>query len=532
MMLRVLSLLIFFISSQVDASEFLIKNGNSFQIKYKDHHPIQLVYADQEQVIFTKGSRNLLTKEIEFLNKQLRSIKKIALKTSRNDRVDHLVWTGKQLILLWEKQAKNDRALYYQVIAPNGRKINRVYLGNLENSFSHQLRHHQVETIQSPNSEYFGFIIRDVTAKSYQGKDAKFLEFIAVFDQSGKLLEKQKNHYNSYFQQDGVYFLTDAAEIVKFRSNTNKNEILVDSKNFLDKTKEHFKIDLNFPDTANAISYQIIYNQQHNTYDYISTTKSHDTIIGQNGIYVSKLDLAKKVESSNWYLPYSEGFVEGFKNNPKAIEGNILMDDLSLSNDFVFRKTLPNSDGSFYIVSEHYSSYIPPYLREELKHEYTAAIQNRLNVSNQLNTSYTTMDFIVTYVNANGQIDWIKRFPKLQEGLGFQYGSFDAYTDQGDLYLFYNREKPVQSFIKTLDKNRVIVQNIVPICRKITPTGEHSFFNLSKELQNNMIFYPLFSNGIKANVNQLMTTLIQEKTNKSPCDAMIIQIRKQKATPK
>ena len=161
-----MSILLFLILSiltvQVEAKDFNVKSSNSITIKDKDSYPIQLIHADSSFVIYTKGTESNEIKSIEFLNNTLRSVNNIKLKTTPIDRVEYVIWTGDQLIILWEKKNKNDRALSYQIINKNGRTSAKTFLGNLENCFSNYLKEHQVEIIKSPNNENFGFIVNEI----------------------------------------------------------------------------------------------------------------------------------------------------------------------------------------------------------------------------------------------------------------------------------------------------------------------------------------------------------------------------------
>ncbi len=523
-MSKILLIIFSLIPLHVFATDFDIKTGSPSKIKYQNTFPINLIHADDNHIIFNKGNESGLTKEIEIFNKDFRSLKKIALKTKSNDRADYFLWTGEQLIVLWEKKIKNNRSLAFQLIGINGRTSSKSNLGVLEKCFSPYLRDHQVSTISSPDQEYFAFIIKDVYAKSYSGKNADYNEFIAVFDKKGKLLEKQKNVLNEFSKTDGFYFLTNNGELIKLTSNSSKNELLVTKKNLLEKKNENFKISLDLPKPVKPITYSIIFNNSSNTFDYIATTKSHDSIIGQNGLFVAKFDLNDQIEKSNWYYPFSDTLLIQYKKASNFSEGNTLFKDLSLSNDFKIRKIVPKNEGGFYIIQEYYNSFKPDFLRDQLKKEYTTQNENRFNTDYRLNTSYNTLDLIVTNVSKTGKIEWVKRVAKNQQGLGYQYGSFDAFSSNDDLYILYNKEKTEKSFVKTMDRDHVLVNNIVPLGRKLTSGGEASFFDLSRKLEDKMIFYPLFSTSSNTSSVDFIS-FIQQNTSATPCDGKLIRIR-------
>lgn len=497
---------------QVEAKDFNIKSSNTITIKDKDSYPIQLIHADDEFLIFTKGTEFNEVKSIEFFNKSLRSVKNIPLKTTPTERVDHIIWTGEQIFLLWEQKKKNDKAIYYQLIQKNGRISSKSFLVNLENCFSNQLKEHSVDVLRSPNNEYFGFVINEIYSKSYSGKNAKYLEFIVLFDKEGKLIDKQKNAYNKFQQLDGFHFLTNDAQYLKLESNASKNQLLLTKKDLVEKQLEKLVLKINMPDTIQPVSYRIEYNPTQNNYSYIATTKDQKALKGINGTYVASYNLSRDSAISHWYTPYPKEIMETSKKSFKFSEGNILLKDYSLSNDFKIRKVEFKEDGGYFIIQEYYKRYTPPFLKEMLHHETSAKTENLFNAQNQFNTSLDPQDFIITNVNAEGEIDWIKYLPKSQNALGHQFGSFDAFTKNEDLFLIYNVAKSQKSFVKYLDSNFVSAGKLIPICKKIDNEGNISSFNLRSIVPRGMVFYPIFSIYQSAKLGSLYT-IVQEKSD-------------------
>ncbi len=524
-MSRILTLYFLLTAIPLIASDFNVKSGNKFQVKKKDNFPIQLIYADYDKIIYTKGNIHYLVKEVEFLDRNLRSVRKLALKTDSHHRVDHVLWTGEHLILLWEEKVKNDRKLSFQLIAQNGRKTNKSLLATLEEGFSTQLRKHDVITLESPGKDFFGFVVKEVTSKNQNGKDAVFVKFTAVFDKKGKLLHQEKEVFSEFKYFDGFNFLTDSGQIVQIQSNSEDREILVQKNSFTNKIRETYRFETDLTQEAKILTYHTIFNPVTCTYDFISTIKNHDSIQGQNGTYTLKIDLENNRILSSSQVVFEQDFIDYFRSSPKYSEGNILADSLSISNDFIFRKVLTQSDGSLYVISENYNYFRPKFLKEQLGQEYSDGVFSRFDANYGLNNSYNAMDMIVTHIDSYGNIDWVRRVPKSQMGLGFQYGSFDAYVDSNELYIFYNREKDLKSFTTTIDKNHVVVKNLVPICKKINPEGELTFFNLSKILDKKMIFFPLFSFSYQTSPKSYFTNLTQEKTYKTPSNAIFIQMK-------
>ncbi|HUH74157.1 MAG TPA: hypothetical protein VLZ75_07090 [Chitinophagales bacterium] len=509
---KLLILIFSIISVQVVAKDFNINSSNTITIKDKDSYPIQLIHADDEFVIYTKGTEFNEIKSIEFLNKTLRTVNNIKLKTTSTERVDHIIWTGEQLIVLWEQKKKNDKAVYYQIIHRNGRTSAKSFLINLENCFSNQLKEHRVEILRSPDNEYFGFVINEVYSKKYSGKDAKFLEFTAIFNKEGKLLDKQKNAYNKFQQLEAFHFLTHEAQHLKFASNASKRQIFLTKKDLNEKQTESSKLTFKMPDTVQVVAYRIEYNPIKNNYAYISTTKDQKNLKGINGTYVATFDLNLDTAISQWYTPYTSELLETSKKSFKFSEGNILFQDYSLSNDFKIRKVEFKEDGGYFIVQEYYKRYTPPFLKEMIDHETSAKTENLFNAQNQFNTSLDPQDFIITNVNSKGAIEWIKYLPKSQNTLGHQFGSFDAFTKNEDLYLIYNVAKSQKSFAKYLDSSHVAVGKLIPICKKIDQEGKITSFNLRTTAPKNMVFYPIFSIYQSAKQGSLYT-IAQEKSD-------------------
>lgn len=509
---KLLFLIFSLITIQVVAKDFNIKSSNTITIKDKNSYPIQLIHADDDFVIYTKGTEFNEVKSIEFLNKTLRTVNNIQLKTTPTERVDHIIWTGDQLIVLWEVKKKNDRALSYQIIQRNGRTSARSFLINLENCFSNDLKEHLVKTLKSPDNEYFGFVVNDIYSKKYSGKDAKYLEFVALFDKAGKLLDKQRNTYNKFQQLDAFHFLTNEAQHLKFVSNAAKRQLILTKKDLNEKQTEVLKLTLKMPDTVQAVTYRMEYNPIKNNYTYISTTKDKKNLKGINGQYVATFNINSDTSSSQWYTPYSSELLKTSQKSFKFSEGNILLNDYSLSNDFKIRKVEFKEDGGYYVIQEYYKRYTPPFLKEQIDHENSAKTENLFNAQYQFNTSLDPQDFIITNVNSEGEIDWIKYLPKSQNTLGHQFGSFDAFTKNEDLYLIYNVAKAQKSFVKYLDSTHVSVGKLVPICKKIDKTGKISSINLTSTLPKKMVFYPIFSIYQSAKVGSLFT-IAQEKSD-------------------
>lgn len=514
--------LLLLISTTSFGTDFIVQKGNMFKANFKNSYPIQLIHSDDEQTIFSKGNIHHLVKEIEILNKNLRTARKITIQSNIYDRVNHIIWTGESFILLWEKKNKRDKALYYQVVAANGRRTNRSHLINIEDGFSNLLKEHEVQIIPSLDQEHFGFVVKSTVSKSMKDKNLRFNEFIVVFDKKGKLVDKQRASFSSYNHLDNTYFINQDSELLKIQPQFSKEQINVSQKSLLDGEKESFQIDIKQPDKVHITSYQIAHNEVTNTFDLMGYSKTHDSIQGFNGLYFSKLDLNQREQVSHWNMTYEEDFLMEFKKSPKFPEGNILYNDWSLNEIFQFRKVQTLADGSSFIISEYFRPY-SYYTQIATGHKESF---NRYNTQNKVNFPMNNLDFIIHHISASGKINWVKRVPKTQIDLGYSYGSFDSFTWNNELYLVYNREKAIQGFTKTMTSDELRVSNIVPIYKKINTEGEVTFGKLDKQLQK-MILFPFFSHPNSFNnINQRLM-LIQEKSNKEAIQMMFLRLTPQ-----
>lgn len=119
--------------------------------------------------------------------------------------------------------------------------------------------------------------------------------------------------------------------------------------------------------------------------------------------------------------------------------------DLQLE-DFHLRNMVMLNDGSFYLVGEHFYTYI-----------------DRV-YDPRTNTTSTTEHFnygtiLVAYFNSQGEMMWLKRIPKIQNSTNDRgyYSSFASFKYNNDLYLFYN------DFEKNIEIPIEDTENIKPI---------------------------------------------------------------------
>lgn len=484
------------IAQFLNAQEWNTKGPKAINIKYDDLYPIQLLHADSQQIIITKGNENWMTKEIEFLNSDFKSIRKIKVASTKNERVDHIIWTGEQLILLWEKNVHNKRSLSYQLIGVNGRAASKVNLGVIPNGLSPYLRNHQVDIIHNPDYTLFAFVVKDIISKNYRGKNAEYADFIAVFDKSGKLLEKQQNKYNTFQQLDAYHFISNDSLISKWVSNWDKNTFQVTQKHLTDKSKQTTQVTVDLPPRTKVISYHLEYNSTTHTMDIMGQTRSHDTIIGMNGIFFNKYTLESLQKNGQWLYPLDSIFVADFTKSSKFKDGIILYKDNSLSNDFNLRKLVPTSDGGWYLIQEYYPKYLPDFIKNDIEIAVSSTFKNQFNVDYKYNTPLNMSDLIVSYIQKDGTITWSKRIPKPQEGLSHQWGSFEAFILNNDVYILYNIEVRGKSFVKNLDNQHVVIGNINPIVWKVNTEGQSLKVKSHQNVDKDFVFFPQFSNSI------------------------------------
>lgn len=67
---------------------------------------------DESGLIYSKGTAANEVKSIDILNHEYRVVKNIKLPALPTNRVDYIIWTGEQLVVLWEKKSKMTEAIY------------------------------------------------------------------------------------------------------------------------------------------------------------------------------------------------------------------------------------------------------------------------------------------------------------------------------------------------------------------------------------------------------------------------------------
>ena len=524
-MTRTLVLLFVFFATRIYASDISIQKSRPFKSNHKNVYPIQLVASDSFQIIYTQGNEKKSTQEVLFANQKFRTTKKIILKTKPQERADNFIWTGEKLIILWEKKVKNDRLLSYQLISKNGRRTSVSNLIQLPNCFSPYLKDHNVEIIYSPNKQYAAFIIQDFVLKKNSKKNPQFTEYLVIFDRNGQILEKQKNSSDRFDKISGVYFLTDQGELLKFKSENAQKQIRVDKKNLTNKEKEVITFHTDLPDSVQVLSYQIHFNSTTDTYDYLAKIKTNDTVTGQNGLLSMKLNLEKDSVQNAQFTLYSPAFLSAFQNNKKFSEGQVIYPDLSLGEQFITRKVCFNASGGTFYVQEFYNQSYPKILNENTDKEYPERNSYRFTQDYNIQSSYNMLDFIVTYINPQGKIEWSIRIPKEQLGLGYQFGSFDAFARDSSLYLFYNTELPGNSFLKTMNLTRIDMDKVIPILVTVQGDATYQKKDIRPLLDEGLIFFPWFSNALPANWRLPFRMLLQLNTAKSPSQAEWIEVR-------
>ncbi|MCO5232060.1 MAG: hypothetical protein M9958_12990 [Chitinophagales bacterium] len=490
----------------LSAQNFSIQHSSTIEVKNKDAYPIRLIASDEENIVVSKGTTSLLSKEIEIFSKSLKSSQIIKLKTKEDERADNAIWTGKNLIVLWEKKIKNDKSFSFQLISKNGRSSNKSNIGNIEDGFSNNLKDHHVEVIKSPDNEYFAFIIKDIITK----KVTSYTEVIAIFNKDGKLIEKQKNKYSDFSTFDGFHFISSDSQYIKI--SKNKNQLQIHQKNFIEKNQSKFSIPLEFPKNIITDSYTIEYNPQLSIFSFFSLTKNDANILGYNGEIFIQFDIKEQQQKSLWIQDYSSEFLDEFRKSDSISGGYILNKDFSLNTQFKIRKSLINQDGSYFLIREYYPT-ISPLKKDE---QYATKSQELIDINGQINAPYNMLDLIVSKISNQGAIEWVKRLPKSQYGLGFQYGSFDAFINsKHELVILYNIELNAKSFIKKIENNYINNYNISPLAKTITSDGEVSTYHLSKWIGNDLTLFPISSINIAPSQENLFT-ISQEKSKSKP----------------
>lgn len=95
--------------------------------------------------------------------------------------------------------------------------------------------------------------------------------------------------------------------------------------------------------------------------------------------------------------------------------------------NYFLRQVVPLNDGSFYLVGEHYYTFL-----DRIYDPRT----NTTSTTEHFNYEY----ILVAYFNDRGKIEWLKRIPKIQNSTNDNgyYSSFSLFKKNNDLYFIYN----------------------------------------------------------------------------------------------
>lgn len=519
-------IVIILFTTQINAQEWKVKGPSPIKTKFNEQFPKQLIHSDSQYIIISKSDKKLKTREIEIFNHDFKSVRKIKINSTDKERVDHILWTGQHFIFLWEKKVQNKRILSYQIVSMNGRAGSKINLGNINDAWGGYLRQHQVEIIKSPNHSLFAFVVKEVVSKNYQGKNAEYSDLIAVFDQSGKLIEKQQNKYTNYSLLDTYHFISNDSILSKWIGNFDKNEFQISQKHITDKSKNNQKSKFNLPTSSKILNYHIEFNNSTNTFDFFANTKSHDSIRGINGTLFTKINSDSFDINGQWYQPFDTTLLDQFKSSSKFSEGNILYQDYSLSTDFIFRKLMPTADGGWFMIQEYFPKFTPDFLKKNDRITHTHQLNLHYNTDYIYNTPLNMSDAILTYISKDGSIKWQKRIAKPQDGLGHQWGAFDAIIQENDLYFLYNIETKGKSFVKKFDQQHVELSNLFPKVLKISMDGEVKSISAHQTVDQKFVFFPLFTQTVLQQEPAIL--FLQEKSNTSPSKGRLVKFEIEK----
>lgn len=512
--------------SSLQAVEFEVKESKEIKPD-KISIPVELVDTDDNITVYSKGTELNSVRGVVLLDKNLNTSKIIELPTKLTDRVNYIIWTGEQVIVLWEKKVKFDMELSYQTFDKTGKMTTpRTTLESFKNKFTPAAVNFNVEVIQSPDKEFSGYAINYSFVKSMKDSKGYNDEVLIVFNKKGKKLysKKRETGYNS--DTEGYYFLNNNGEIIKLISQSKQNAIKVITINIENGQLSDEKIPVNFPESSYPLNYKICYHKADNTYNYIATTSNGKK--GFNGELTIKLDINRKSQISSSHVLYTDDFLQEFSNSTTYRSDKVLLNDNSLNRYFKLRKPIYKKDGGYYFIKEYYQKTITQFhhKRENAFNSNNIVMTDSpLDFSTQTKETSNILDFIVTNVDKDGKILWIKRIPKSQMTLRMEYGFFDAFVHNDDLYLAYNEgEKNIDKpFKENFGKVNLVMGIVRPIVRKIDNNGNITTFDLSEQLGKKNVFAPFFSLNYVYDADYFIT-YVKNKANSATSPGKFIRL--------
>ncbi|MDX1349019.1 MAG: hypothetical protein R3279_02165 [Putridiphycobacter sp.] len=95
--------------------------------------------------------------------------------------------------------------------------------------------------------------------------------------------------------------------------------------------------------------------------------------------------------------------------------------------NYFLRNLVPLSDGSFYLVGEHYYTFLD-------------RIYDPRTNTTSTTEHFNYEDIIIAYFDKNGKIQWLKKLPKIQNSTNDNgyYSSFSLFSKNNSIYLIYN----------------------------------------------------------------------------------------------
>ena len=172
-------------------------------------------------------------------------------------------------------------------------------------------------------------------------------------------------------------------------------------------------------------------------------------------------------------------------------------------NNYYLRELIILNDGSFYLLGEHFDTYLD------------RVFDPRTNTTRTV--EHFNYDYIISaYFDSLGHCSWIKRIPKIQNSTndGGYYSSFSVFSKESEVYLVYNdHEKNIDyisddlEYLKAMFNNKhsaitqVTIQTNGNIKKQhLSPKSRYYLYAKKSKSINTETMYLLLESGRKAKI--------------------------------
>lgn len=208
---------------------------------------------------------------------------------------------------------------------------------------------------------------------------------------------------------------------------------------------------------------------------------------GINASFNLEIDKKYEIVANNYFL-FNDSIIKKFlpENSPKKGLENYFLRDIAVQDD-----------GSFFMVGEHYYTYID------------RIYDPRTNTTNTVEY-FNYESILVAFFDAKNQLKWVKRIPKIQTSSndGGFYSSFSVFNSNNSIFLIFNdSEKNHERDIeKTFDIQPIYNNRKNAIqCVSVNLEGDISFVPINNS--KNYLLYAKKSKQMNSKEMYLFTEL-------------------------